>query len=86
MRILLPRAIARRLPLDDREPMARFLIVDDHPLFCAALTILLRLVDAKADIHEAHSIESALGVLDAHGEFGLFCSTCPYRTRQAFLG
>jgi DNA-binding NarL/FixJ family response regulator len=51
--------------------MARFLIVDDHPLFREALTSALRLVDAEADIYEATSIEGALDVLDAHDDFEL---------------
>ncbi len=51
--------------------MARFLIVDDHPLFREALTSALRLVDAEADVYEATSIEGALDVLDAHDDFEL---------------
>ncbi len=51
--------------------MARFLIVDDHPLFREALTSALRLVDVEADIYEATSIEGALDVLDAHDDFEL---------------
>ncbi len=51
--------------------MARFLIVDDHPLFREALTSALRLVDLDADIYEATSIEGALDVLDAHDDFEL---------------
>ena len=51
--------------------MARFLIVDDHPLFREALSSALRLVEAEADIYEATSIEGALDVLDAHDDFEL---------------
>lgn len=51
--------------------MARFLIVDDHPLFREALASALRTVDAEADIYEATSIEGALDVLDAHDDFEL---------------
>ena len=51
--------------------MARFLIVDDHPLFREALTSALRLVEPEADIYEATSIEGALDVLDAHDDFEL---------------
>ncbi len=51
--------------------MARFLIVDDHPLFREALASALRLVDAEADIYEATSIEGALDVIDAHDDFEL---------------
>jgi len=51
--------------------MARFLIVDDHPLFREALTSALRLVDPEANIYEATSIEGALDVLDAHEDFEL---------------
>ena len=51
--------------------MARFLIVDDHPLFREALSSALKTVDAEADIFEATSIEGALDVLDAHDDFEL---------------
>ncbi len=51
--------------------MARFLIVEDHPLFREALASALKVVDAEADIYEATSIEGALDVIDAHEDFDL---------------
>ncbi len=51
--------------------MARFLIVDDHPLFREALSSALKVVDPEADVYEATSIEGALDVLDAHDNFEL---------------
>ena len=51
--------------------MAKFLIVDDHPLFREALTSALKLADAEADIYEATSIEGALDVLDGQDDFDL---------------
>ena len=51
--------------------MARFLIIDDHPLFREALSSALKVVDPQADIYEATSIEGALDVLDVHDDFEL---------------
>lgn len=51
--------------------MMRFLIVDDHPLFREALRSALRLVHMEADIFEATSIEGALDVIAAQGDFDL---------------
>ncbi len=51
--------------------MMRFLIVDDHPLFREALRSAVRLVHVDADIFEATSIEGALDVIAAQGDFDL---------------
>ena len=52
--------------------MARFLIVDDHPLFREALRARFGSSTRKnCDIYEATSIEGALDVLDAHADFDL---------------
>jgi DNA-binding NarL/FixJ family response regulator len=51
--------------------MTRFLVVDDHPLFCEALQSAVRLVHADAEIFEATSIEGALEVIAAQKEFDL---------------
>lgn len=51
--------------------MMRFLIVDDHPLFREALRSAVRLVHAGADVFEATSIEGALDVIAAQGDFDL---------------
>ena len=51
--------------------MARFLVVDDHPLFREALQSALRLVRSDAEIFEATSIEGAIDVIAAHRDFDL---------------
>jgi DNA-binding NarL/FixJ family response regulator len=51
--------------------MTRFLVVDDHPLFCEALQSAVRLVHADAEIFEASSIEGALEIIAAQKEIDL---------------
>lgn len=49
----------------------RFLVVDDHPLFREALRGAVGLVHAGADVFEAATIEGALDVIAAQGDFDL---------------
>ncbi len=51
--------------------MARFFIVEHHPLFREALESAVRLVDPAADVLDATAIERALDMLDAHRDFDL---------------
>ena len=45
--------------------MTRFLIVEDHPLFCEALELALRMAVPDADILQASSIDEAIDVLSS---------------------
>lgn len=45
--------------------MTRFLIVEDHPLFCEALELALHMAAPDADILQATSIDEAIDVLSS---------------------
>jgi len=45
--------------------VTRFLIVEDHPLFCEALELALRMAAPDADILQATSIDEAIDVLSS---------------------
>ncbi|MCA1454691.1 response regulator transcription factor [Bradyrhizobium sp. BRP22] len=45
--------------------MTRFLIVEDHPLFCEALELALRMAVPDADILQATSIDEAIDLLSS---------------------
>ncbi|SHH17921.1 response regulator [Marivita hallyeonensis] len=47
------------------------LVVDDHPLFCDALTLTLRSIADFDDIHTAGTLEAALTKVSEEDEFGL---------------
>ena len=51
--------------------MTRFLIVEDHPLFCEALELALRMAAPDADILQAASIDEAIDVLSSVGGIDL---------------
>ncbi len=63
-------ALARTLARDDRG-VIRFLIVEDHPLFCDALESAVCLAHPQADILRATSIDEALGLLSSTHEIDL---------------
>lgn len=48
--------------------MTRFLIVEDHPLFCEALELALRMAAPDADILQASSVDEAIGVLSSSAD------------------
>ena len=50
---------------------AKFLIIDDHPLFRDALQIAIRLTCPRAQITEASSIEEAKAAIAAYDRFDL---------------
>ena len=50
---------------------ARFLVVDDHPLFLEALKLVLNGAYPDAIVHEATSVNSAHDAFDSHQSFDL---------------
>jgi DNA-binding NarL/FixJ family response regulator len=48
--------------------VTRFLIVEDHPLFCEALELALRTGTPDADILQATSIDEAIDVLSSSAD------------------
>ncbi|MFW2587080.1 response regulator [Sagittula sp. SSi028] len=58
-------------PATDITLPARALVVDDHPLFCDALTLTLQSISDFDAIHTAGSLQEALDQLDADSEIGL---------------
>jgi DNA-binding NarL/FixJ family response regulator len=51
--------------------MARFLIVDDHPLFRDALLSAIQVAYPKVEAHEARTVKEALTLISAHPAFDL---------------
>ena len=51
--------------------MTRFLIVEDHPLFCEALESAVCLANPDAEIRQANSIDGAIEVLSSTHQFDL---------------
>lgn len=47
----------------ERRKIGSALIVDDHPLFCEALSMTLSAINGVADVRTAGTLESALGAL-----------------------
>jgi DNA-binding NarL/FixJ family response regulator len=56
---------------DPGAAVTRFLIVEDHPLFCEALELALRMAAPDADILQASSIDEAIDALSSVGGIDL---------------
>ena len=62
--------MTERAPLIDPSPRTSALVVDDHPLFCDALTLTLQSIAEFSDIRTAGTLEKALEVVAQDARIG----------------